>query len=95
MKRRDLLRYLTQHSCRLVREGGEHSIWEIRRQIAAPQCHAIVRCPISQQHESASNWVFRYLLEAFTSKEAVTGAQPQDNLIGIPLRSIPAGYPQR
>jgi predicted RNA binding protein YcfA (HicA-like mRNA interferase family) len=28
MKRRDLLRHLTQHGCRLVREGGEHSIWE-------------------------------------------------------------------
>jgi mRNA interferase HicA len=28
MKRRDLLRHLTQHGCRLVCEGGEHSIWE-------------------------------------------------------------------
>jgi mRNA interferase HicA len=28
MKRRDLLCHLTQHGCRLVREGGEHSIWE-------------------------------------------------------------------
>ncbi|MEG3437526.1 type II toxin-antitoxin system HicA family toxin [Pannus brasiliensis CCIBt3594] len=28
MKRRDLIRYLSQHGCRLVREGGEHSIWE-------------------------------------------------------------------
>ena len=28
MKRRDLLRHLRQHGCRLVREGGEHSIWE-------------------------------------------------------------------
>ncbi len=28
MKRRDVLRHLRQHGCRLVREGGEHSIWE-------------------------------------------------------------------
>ncbi len=28
MKRRDLLRHLRQHGCHLVREGGEHSIWE-------------------------------------------------------------------
>ncbi len=28
MKRRDLIRYLSMHGCRLVREGGEHSIWE-------------------------------------------------------------------
>ena len=28
MKRRDLLQHLNQHGCRLVREGGEHSIWE-------------------------------------------------------------------
>lgn len=28
MKRRDLIRYLSQQGCCLVREGGEHSIWE-------------------------------------------------------------------
>ncbi|CCI02823.1 type II toxin-antitoxin system HicA family toxin [Microcystis aeruginosa] len=28
MKRRDLLRYLSQQGCQLVREGSEHSIWE-------------------------------------------------------------------
>jgi predicted RNA binding protein YcfA (HicA-like mRNA interferase family) len=28
MKRRDLLQHLSQHGCRFVREGGEHSIWE-------------------------------------------------------------------
>jgi mRNA interferase HicA len=28
MKRRDLLRHLEKHGCRLLREGGEHSIWE-------------------------------------------------------------------
>jgi predicted RNA binding protein YcfA (HicA-like mRNA interferase family) len=27
MKRRDLIRHLTQNGCRLVREGGGHSIW--------------------------------------------------------------------
>ena len=28
MKRRDLIRHLSLHGCILVREGGEHSIWE-------------------------------------------------------------------
>lgn len=28
MKRRDLLRHLEEHGCRLLREGGSHSIWE-------------------------------------------------------------------
>ena len=28
MKRRDLLRHLSQHGCEFVREGAEHSIWE-------------------------------------------------------------------
>ena len=28
MKRKDLLRHLRQHGCVLVREGGEHSIWQ-------------------------------------------------------------------
>ncbi len=28
MKRRDLIRHLSQHGCILVREGGEHSIWQ-------------------------------------------------------------------
>jgi predicted RNA binding protein YcfA (HicA-like mRNA interferase family) len=27
MKRRDLLRHLSQHGCLLLREGGSHSIW--------------------------------------------------------------------
>lgn len=27
MKRRDLLRWLEQQGCRLLREGGRHSIW--------------------------------------------------------------------
>jgi mRNA interferase HicA len=27
MKRRDLLRHLTQHGCALLREGGRHSWW--------------------------------------------------------------------
>jgi mRNA interferase HicA len=28
MKRRDLIQHLQQKGCFLVREGGEHSIWE-------------------------------------------------------------------
>jgi len=28
VKRRDLLRHLSEHGCLFVREGGEHSIWE-------------------------------------------------------------------
>jgi predicted RNA binding protein YcfA (HicA-like mRNA interferase family) len=27
MKRRDLLRHLSAHGCRLLREGGRHSYW--------------------------------------------------------------------
>ncbi|MBD2551437.1 type II toxin-antitoxin system HicA family toxin [Microcystis elabens FACHB-917] len=27
MKRRDLLRHLSQHGCALLREGGNHSWW--------------------------------------------------------------------
>jgi len=27
MKRRDLLRHLQAHSCRLEREGSKHSLW--------------------------------------------------------------------
>jgi hypothetical protein len=27
MKRRDLLRHLLAHGCRLEREGGKHSLW--------------------------------------------------------------------
>ncbi|MBT5707343.1 type II toxin-antitoxin system HicA family toxin [bacterium] len=27
MKRRELLRFLTEHGCQLLREGGRHSIW--------------------------------------------------------------------
>jgi predicted RNA binding protein YcfA (HicA-like mRNA interferase family) len=28
MKRRELIRHLVNHGCFLVREGGDHSIWE-------------------------------------------------------------------
>jgi predicted RNA binding protein YcfA (HicA-like mRNA interferase family) len=28
MKRRDLVRHLSYYGCKLVREGGGHSIWE-------------------------------------------------------------------
>ncbi|MFN2501732.1 MAG: type II toxin-antitoxin system HicA family toxin [Pyrinomonadaceae bacterium] len=28
MKRRKLLRHLNQQGCRLLREGGSHSIWQ-------------------------------------------------------------------
>ena len=28
MKRRDLLRHLSQNGCYLLREGSEHSVWE-------------------------------------------------------------------
>ena len=27
MKRRDLIAYLEHHGCRLLREGGSHSVW--------------------------------------------------------------------
>lgn len=28
MKRKDLVKHLRRHGCRLLREGGAHSIWE-------------------------------------------------------------------
>jgi mRNA interferase HicA len=28
MKRRELLNHLERHNCQLLREGGNHSIWE-------------------------------------------------------------------
>ena len=40
MKRRDLLKHLNNHGCQLVREGGEHSIWEnqvTKRRTAIPR----------------------------------------------------------
>jgi predicted RNA binding protein YcfA (HicA-like mRNA interferase family) len=32
MKRRDLLRYLEQHGCELLREGGNHTIYVNRKE---------------------------------------------------------------
>lgn len=40
MKRRDLLRHLTAHSCVLLREGGRHSWWHnpaLNRRGAVPR----------------------------------------------------------
>ncbi|HEX9737058.1 MAG TPA: type II toxin-antitoxin system HicA family toxin [Thermoanaerobaculia bacterium] len=40
MKRRDLLRHISRHGCRLVREGGDHSIWEnpaVKRRASVPR----------------------------------------------------------
>jgi len=31
MKQRDLIRHLKANGCRLVREGGSHSIWENKK----------------------------------------------------------------
>jgi predicted RNA binding protein YcfA (HicA-like mRNA interferase family) len=45
MKRRDLLRHLEKYGCRLLREGGEHSIWENsinKRRTAIPRHREIV-----------------------------------------------------
>lgn len=32
MKRRDLLRYLEQHGCELLREGGSHTVYVNRQE---------------------------------------------------------------
>ncbi|MBN8279158.1 MAG: type II toxin-antitoxin system HicA family toxin [Gammaproteobacteria bacterium] len=42
MKRRDLLRHLSEHGCVLLREGGRHSWWAdaARRRRAAVPRHA-------------------------------------------------------
>ena len=40
MKRRDLLRWLTDHGCRLLREGSRHSWWihpELNRRSSVPR----------------------------------------------------------
>ena len=40
MKRRDLLRHLSQHGCALLREGGNHSWWHqptLKRRSAVPR----------------------------------------------------------
>jgi len=45
MKRRDLLKHLEQNGCFLLREGGEHSIWENpinKRRAAVPRHREIV-----------------------------------------------------
>jgi mRNA interferase HicA len=45
MKRRDLLKHLEKYGCRLLREGGEHSIWENvknKRRTAVPRHREIV-----------------------------------------------------
>jgi len=45
MKRRDLLLHLRQQGCRLLREGGDHSVWENpanHRRTAIPRHREIV-----------------------------------------------------
>lgn len=45
MKREALLRYLRQHGCELVREGGRHSWWgnpETNRRSSVPRHNEIV-----------------------------------------------------
>jgi len=44
MKRRHLLAHLRAHGCRLLREGGEHSIWESAngRRASVPRHREIV-----------------------------------------------------
>jgi len=40
MKREDLLRYLRQHQCELLREGGRHSWWinpELNKRSSVPR----------------------------------------------------------
>jgi len=40
VKRRDLLRHLSQHGCALLREGGNHSWWHqptLKRRSAVPR----------------------------------------------------------
>ena len=51
MKRRDLLRHLRQHGWRLVREGGEHSIWEnptTHRRTSVPRHSEILEFPVGE-----------------------------------------------
>lgn len=44
MNRKDLIRHLTNHNCKLLREGGSHSIWQNvvnNRRISIPRHPAI------------------------------------------------------
>jgi predicted RNA binding protein YcfA (HicA-like mRNA interferase family) len=45
MKRREFVQHLLKHCCRLVREGGDHSIWENhanKRRSAVPRHRELV-----------------------------------------------------
>jgi len=45
MKRRDLIRHLEANGCRLLREGGSHSIWEnpkSRKRTAVPRHNEVI-----------------------------------------------------
>jgi mRNA interferase HicA len=51
MKRRDLLRHLRQHRSRLVREGGELSIWEnpvTHRRTSVPRHNKILEFTVAR-----------------------------------------------
>lgn len=51
MKRRDFIRHLEDHGCRLVREGGSHSIWEnveTGKRTAVPRHTEIVEYTIAK-----------------------------------------------
>jgi len=46
MKRRDLVRHLSQHGCSLLREGGRHSWWHnpsLNRRSAVPRHNEVHR----------------------------------------------------
>ncbi|MGD9563747.1 MAG: type II toxin-antitoxin system HicA family toxin [Pyrinomonadaceae bacterium] len=51
MKRRDLIRHLEVHGCRLVREGGSHSIWQnanTQKRTAVPRHTEIVEYTVAK-----------------------------------------------
>ena len=51
MKRRDLIRHLEKHECRLFREGGSHSIFRNRttgKKASVPRHNEIVEYTVNQ-----------------------------------------------
>ncbi|HYA40012.1 MAG TPA: type II toxin-antitoxin system HicA family toxin [Syntrophobacteraceae bacterium] len=61
MKRRDLIRRLEVHGCRLVREGGSHTVYVIPERKKYPQCRAI-----EKSMRKAYGKIVRYILKTHT-----------------------------
>ena len=67
MKRRDLIRHLEQHSCRVLREG-KHTIY-VRRK----QNYTLCRMPLQRRHSNYRNkWTNCYLFSTFVRERIMS-----------------------